>query len=353
MRRRACGAAGEGVFVSDPTEANAASPSSPEASPRRIGAPIAVAAAIVAIVVAVIATTPFWAPSVMHLLPWGQAERKPQAPTPDPALAAARAVASREAATNQQLNQRIAALEAKPVPDVSSLQQRVAALEAKPPPDLSGVQQQLAALDKTTADLGQKIAALDKAEQQQTAGDPKATALALALLQIRGAIEVGRPFEAEYQALVVLARDHPDIAAAAAPLADAAQSGVASRAVLTERLRQLAPQIATARPPPRATLKSQIVARLRSLVTIRRIEGADETPAEVAVGEAQHDMAAGDLAGAVAALDKLDGPAAAAAEPWLKMAKARLAVDASLRQVQAALTASLGEAAPVSGQGGG
>jgi hypothetical protein len=353
MRRRVRGAAGEGVLVSEPDEAaNAAPPAPPEASSRRVGGSIAVAAAIVVIVVAIIATTPFWAPSVIRLLPWGQAEQKPQSTAPDPALAAARAEASREAATIQQLNQRIAALEAKPAPDTSGLQQRLAALEAKPAPDLSSIRQQLTELDKATADLGQQIAALGKAEQQQTAGDPKATALVLAALQIRGAIEVGRPFVPEYQALVALSRDHPDIAAAAAPLADAAETGVASRAVLTERLRQLAPQIATARPPPKKTLKSEIVARLRALVTIRRIDGVDETPAEAAVSEAQNDMASGDLAGAIAALDKLDGPAKSAAEPWLKMAKARLTVETALRQVQVALTASLGGAAPASGQGG-
>jgi len=345
--------------VSDPAEpieaANAAPPPPSEASPKSprqpIGGAIAVTAAIVIIILALVAATPFWAPQIMHLLPWGQAEQKPQAPAAaDPALAAARAEASRQAATIQQLNQRIAALEAKPPPD-TSLQQRVAALEAKPPPDLSSIRQQLTELDKTTADLGQQIAALGKAEQQQVAGDPNATALALTALQIRGAVEVGRPFAPEYRALVALSSDHPDIAAAAAPLADAAETGVASRAVLTERLRQLAPEIATARSPAKNTFKSQIVARLRSLVTIRRVDGTAETAAEAAVGEAQNDMASGDLAGAIAALDKLDGPAKAAAEPWLKTAKARLAVETALRQVQVALTTSLGHAAP-SGQGG-
>lgn len=341
--------------MSEPAEAEPAAPVPPPAAPSRhigMGMVGAAAALVVVVVVAAIAATPFWAPPVIHLLPWGQAEDKPRAPASDPALATARAEASREAAAVQQLSQRVAALESRPAPDVLPLQQRVAALEAKPPPDLSAIQQQLTALDKTTADLSQKIAALDKAEQQQNAGDPKAMALTLALLQIRGAIEAGRPFEPEYQAFVTLSRDRPDIAAAITPLGEAAQHGVASRAVLSERLRQLAPRIANARPPPNNTLKSQVVARLRSLVTIRRIEGADETPAEAAVSEAQDDVAGGDLAGAIAALDRLDGPAKTAAEPWLKMAKTRLAVETALRQAQAALTASLGSAAPPAGQGG-
>lgn len=305
--------------------------------------------AVVAIVIAALATTPFWAPQIMRLLPWGAAAEKSQPTAPNPTATEA----SRNAATVQQLTQRVAALEAKPASDQSGLQQRVAALEGRPAPDLSNVQQRLAALDKTTADLGQKIAALDKTEQQQQAADPNITALTLVLLQIRDAVETGRPFDAEYQALVALSRDHPDIATAAAPLADPARTGVASRAALIERLRQLAPLIATARPPPKSGWKSQVVARLRSLVTIRRVEGDDRTPAEAAVGEAQSNLASGDLPGAITALDKLDGASKTAAEPWLKTAKARLAVETALRQVQMALTAALGSGAPrLSGQGG-
>jgi hypothetical protein len=172
--------------------------------------------------------------------------------------------------------------------------------------------------------LNDKVAALDKATREKPATDPNITAIALVLLQIRDAVETGHPFDAEYQALVVLAREHPEIAAAAAPLDGPAASGVASRAALTERLRQLAPQIATAKPPPKATWKSQIVARLRSLVTVRRIEGADQTPAEGAVGAAQRAVASGDLAGAIVAAESLPEAPRAAAADWAKAARARL-----------------------------
>lgn len=324
----------------------------PEARPRRRpGAAVLVAVAAVLIIVGAVLVSPFWAPEVMRALPWGRtAAAKPPATAAE--LAALKAEAGRGAAAVQQLSQRITALEARPAPDLSPIQQQLAALQAKSTPDLSGVQQKLAALDKTTADLGDKVAAIGKAERQQAAADPKA-AMALVLLQIREAVDVGRPFGAEYQALVLLAHDQPDIAAAAQPLAGPAQTGVASRAALIERLRQLAPQIATAHPPPTDTLKSRVVARLRSLVTIRRIDGDNQTPAEAAVSTAQDDVAKGDLAGAVAGLDKLDGPSKAAAEPWIKMAKARLAAETALRQVEMVLTTSLGGPAPVSGGQGG
>jgi hypothetical protein len=165
-------------------------------------------------------------------------------------------------------------------------------------------------------------------------------------LQVREAVDLGRPFGAEYQALLALAADRRELVAAAAPLAGPAESGVASRAVLAERLRQLAPQITTAKTAESPGWTAQITARLRGLVTIRRVAGGDQSPAEAAVGDAQHDLAAGDLAGAVAALDRLESTHLTVAEPWLKMAKDRLAVEAALRQLQTAVAASLGAAVP-------
>jgi hypothetical protein len=314
------------------------------AAPRRAAVSPRLIAAAVLIVVLAIAATPFWAPPVIQALPWGQAAppvqaRAPAAPAPsargetapDPGVAAIKAQAAQSAAAVQLLGQRLAALESKPPPDLGPIQQQLAA-----------VAKANAELTKANAELATTVAALQKAAQSQPAADPNKAALALALLQIREAVEVARPFDAEYRALVALARDHPEIAAAAKPLAEPAASGVASRAALVDRLRQSAPEIATAKPPPKPGWKSQIVARLRSLVTIRRLDGDARNPAEAAVATAQRDMATGDLAGAVEALSALSGPSRDAAEPWLRIARQRLAVETALRQVAAAVTVVLG-----------
>jgi hypothetical protein len=330
--------------MSEPGEEITAPPETPEppsaVERSRVGAPVLIAAAAAAaIVIGALAATPFWAPSIMQILPWGApvAQPQPAAPaTPDLAMAALKTQVSQNAAMLQQLGQRLATLEAKAPP---------------PPPDLWPIQQHLAVLDKSIADLTQSVAALDKTAAARPAADPKNTAIALVLLQIHDAIDIGHPFSAEYQALVALAHGDTDITAAAAPLAGPAASGVASRSVLAERLRQLAPQIATAKPPPKPGWKSQIVAQLRSLVTIRRIEGGEQTPAETAVSSARQAMASGDLAGAVDALDRLDGASRETAQPWLQMAKQRLAVETALRQVETALATALGNAAPAAGKG--
>jgi len=303
--------------------------------PRRAGRATVAAAAVLVLIVAAIGTMPFWAPQVMQLLPWGAAAPKPQPapppsiaqapPTPDPAIAALKAQAAQNAAALQALGQ------------------QVAALAAKPPPDLGPLQQQIAALSASVADLSQKLAALDKAARAAPADD---TALVLVLLQIEEAVEIARPFAAEYQALVTLSRGHSDIAAAAAPLAGPAAAGVASRAALTARLHQLAPQIAAAQPPVKSGWRSQVVARLRSLVTIRRIDGAGQSPAEAAVSAAERDLAGGNLDAAIGALSGLSGANLAAARPWLDSARQRLLVETTLRQVTILVTAELGGAPP-------
>jgi hypothetical protein len=210
----------------------------------------------------------------------------------------------------------------------------------------------------TAADLATRVEAVEKAVRSQTAGDPTDIALVLALLQIRDAVEAGRPFAAAYEALVALARARPEIAAAAAPLAEPATAGLAGRPVLANRLRELAGAIAPASASENAPGNAiaaepdwadQAMARLRGLVTIRRI---DETghqqvgggPA-AAVNAALSARASGDLEGAVGALDALAGASAEAARPWLRMAKERLAAEAALQRIEALLVARLGNPA--------
>jgi uroporphyrinogen-III synthase len=70
---------------------------------------------------------------------------------------------------------------------------------------------------------------------------------------------------------------------------------------------------------------------LMRLITVRPVgadvEG-DDPAARVARAEAK--LAGGDLAGAIAELEGLEGAAAAAAAPWLEQARARLVAEQAL-----------------------
>jgi len=159
---------------------------------------------------------------------------------------------------------------------------------------------------------------------------------------MREAIEQARPSPTEFDAFIKLASGS-DLAAAAEPLAEPARKGVASRAVLVKGLAGLADRMAVASEPAvKSDWREQTLARLRGLVTIRRIDGSSHTGFEGAVSTAQAALGRGDLAGAVAALGSLTGADAEAARPWLLMARERLAAEAALDHVQELLTQRLG-----------
>ncbi|MBV9967105.1 MAG: hypothetical protein JO008_15565 [Alphaproteobacteria bacterium] len=346
-----------------PTDPPATQRPAPLLSGRRGAIAIGIATALIVFGLLVM-TGPFWAPAVLPLLTGGGPK------SPEPALAdrlaqveaverdnqqkANQAIAAAQKNVgdiNAQIERRIAALESKSAAspaDIAELRQQVKALESRPtpsPPDLDDIRQQLQQLAAATGDLKNRVAAVEKNEPAQGTTDPTDTALLLAVLQMREAIETARPFVVEYDALAALAKSRPEIAAAAAPLADAAKSGVASRAVLIERLRAVASAITAAKASPAPDdWGGRAWAQLRGLVTIRRVDGAGQSAPEAAVGTAERSLAAGDLTGAVAALDALTGPAAEAARPWLQMARQRLAVETALHQVEMPLIARLGTA---------
>ena len=288
------------------------------------------------LVIALVATGPLWAP----LLPWA-AEI---APPPD-------ARTTRVEAPPPPQRQ---PAEAAASPGLPELDRRVAALEARsaaPASDVAEIRREVARLTVSSAELATRIEAVDKAVHSQAAGDPTDLALVLALLQVRDAIEAGRPFAAAYEALAALAQARPEIAASAAPLAEPATAGLPGRVVLANRLRELTDAIASAKAPAKADAEASDWAeeawrRLVGLVTIRRIDGVGQDQAgtgpAAAVNVALQALAGGDLEVAVGALDKLTGAPAEAARPWLRMAKDRLAAEAALQRIEALLVARLG-----------
>jgi hypothetical protein len=338
--------------------------------------------AVVILIVAGVGLSPFWAPDVAPLLPWGAgpgpagedyaalaarvtaAEKRPVPPSvdADATKSALGALGRRVEQIETEVNARLAKFDqleatvAKTRAGLQQLDQRLGAAEtqsssraASATAELQKLQQELSRLGSVAADLANRLPALEQQMQSQSVAERTDAALAVVLLQIREAVDQARPFPAEYNALKALARD-PDLVASAEPLAETAQSGVPSRAVLSKRLSELAGQVATAtEPPPESDWGAQTLARLRALVTIRRIDGASQTGPEAAVSGAQAALARGDLAGAVAALDPLTGANAEAARSWLRMARERLVVETALDRLRQLLGARLGSnrAAPV------
>jgi hypothetical protein len=356
---------------------------------------------LLVLVLAGVALSPFWAPQIEPIFPWGEnrddytslaarvaaIEARPVAPSKG--IDAVQSAVSELARRVDQLDSRVAALEKRPAPAVpdtdalnsalSALGRRVDQLEAAGKPDIGpitaemqqlerrlaaiesqsasrmasdtaaskDIQQELSRLGKAEGDLADRVAALDREAQSQNQAELRADGtLALLLGQMREAIEQARPFPAEFDTFIKLARG-ADLAAAAGPLAEPARNGVASRAVLVKGLAELAGRMAAAsEPAAKSDWREQTLARLRGLVTIRRIDGSSHGGSDGVgdrpVGAAQAALARGDLAGAVAALEPLTGADAEAARPWLLMARQRLAAETALDHVQELLTERLG-----------
>ena len=348
----------------EPTESETTPPSG---SPARSALWLAAA---LALVIAGVALSPFWAPAIAPLLPWGgepdvsakywaalatrldAIEKRPAPQIPDlsPIASAASALARRvdqlEAARNP--NQETEATVAANKKGLQQLEQRLAAIETQSASrtvgadaEMQKLQQEVAKLGPAAADLGNRLSTTERQLQALGGAGRTDAALLVALLQMREAVEQARPFPAEYAAFTALAHDQPDLVAAAEPLAHPARDGVPGRLALSTRLAEVAGRIADATPPPEADWGSQALARLRALVTIRRVEGASENGPEAAVSAAERGLARGDLGDAVAQLDRLSGANAEAAAPWLRMARQRLAVETAFMHIQELLAARL------------
>jgi hypothetical protein len=327
--------------------------------------------ALLLLVVAGVALSPFWAPAIRPLLPWG-AKSAPTATNdaglaarvtalearPAPAIVDLDPVRSALAAQAQRIDRLQAALatqhqdQAAVAADKIALQQatqQMAAIEAQTASKIAEsakLEQELARFSTAANDVDDRLLALERRVSAQGSTDRTGTALLLAVLQMREAIEAARPFPAAYDTFKGLAHDDPALLTGAAPLAGAARAGVASQAVLRQRLDDFSNEIARAsKPTGKRQWWEQALDSIRQLVTIRRIGVAAHAGPGEAVGTAQSALAAGNLAAAVAALGSLDGADAEMAQPWLRLARDRLAAEAALRHLQELLATRLGAAA--------
>lgn len=326
--------------------------------------------ALLLLAIAGIASSPFWARAVAPLLPWsGQPatseedfaslaarldaiEKRPVPPTPDlsainsAAGALARRVDQLETArnTDRQTDAAVAAIKT----ELQQLEERLSVLEAQSASRASNeaaefekLRQELAKVGNISIDLADRLSAT---ERRVGAGTARTSgALLAALLRMREAVEAARPFATEYDAFIALTHDQPDLIATAQQLAGVAQSGVPSRAVLSDQLGKLSGRIAPAAASPVGSdLGAQALAWLHSLVTVRRVDGASQTGQEPAMTVAEAALARGDLSGAVSALETLQDPKNEGIQSWLRTARHRLAAEAALGHLQELLVSRLG-----------
>lgn len=223
---------------------------------------------------------------------------------------------------------------------VSAFEKRVAAIESRP--GAAGVSQE--AIDNSLDPLAARVAAIEsrlagvaKAQSEVNVSN-RATALALALYNLRRAVNEGKPFAVELNAVADMSPVPLDLAA----LQASPDRGVPSLEQLKADFRKAAnATIDTENQPADDSLASELWSKAKSFVRVRRKGDVPGDSTAAILARAEHRLEAGDLAAAIGEAGQLQGPAAQAVSPWLAGAKARLAADQALSKVEAQLLTAL------------
>lgn len=249
------------------------------------------------------------------------------------------------AAAQRTAAQTPAAAPAAPAIDMAAVEARVAALLAPQGSRIEAATGRIRSLDEeikaaaaATRTLGDKVTALEASRTQ--AGDAgRRAALVVGLSSLRAAIDRGQSFAAELKSAAALGLP----AEAVRSLEAHAERGLPTSAVLAQRFSALVPALLRAAPSRTTdgTLLDRLTATAQNLVRVRPVGEAagDDVPTAVARSEAK--LRRGDIAGALADIDRLPEPVRALAASWTAEARARVAAETTLRRLTLDATAAL------------
>ncbi len=188
------------------------------------------------------------------------------------------------------------------------------------------------AVSAARAEIGATAETLRAEIDQVTLSTGPTQAFALAVSQLQEASRTGAPFPAAQATVQALAATDPALMTLVTPLAGPAAEGVPTAARLSSRFDATAETIRRAVAENRdGSWIDRSLSTVTSVVTIRRTSGEASGDSLDAVLDRTADrLEAGNVAGAIEALDALDGPAADAAAGWLADARDRVALDTAV-----------------------
>jgi hypothetical protein len=263
-------------------------------------------------------------------------------------LATQLAAPSREAT----LEARLAALEAaraSPPPTADSTLARIQALERRvnETPAPGSADQTPAASDHRDIEaLTARVATLEQrqSDARTTPASDRAVRLGLATMQLRMAVERGSPFPAELEAVSRLIDDPSGLA----PLKAMADTGLPTPGGLAQTLSKLTPAMLQAALPGghEGGVLGRLEAGAERLVRIQRIDEAPGDDPAAVIARADVKATRGDIAGALAEIDKLPDKVRAPASGWISTARARIAALDAARRLSTQALQALGPLAP-------
>jgi len=187
------------------------------------------------------------------------------------------------------------------------------------------------------------LAGLQSEGARQEAAAIDAISLTLAASQLRRDIDRGEPYRDALTTLESISRDDVELEAVVKRLSLDADAGVASLAELVFSFDATAVAILDNAPEDaESTIVDQILDRARRVVRVRRV-GTDLPPDSIdgRLSRVEFRLREGDVAGAVAILDLLEGGAAEAARSWVVRAKSYVEIGAALETIEAQALARL------------
>ncbi len=211
---------------------------------------------------------------------------------------------------------------------------------------------ELGALSATAEALGRRLdqadgrlAALESLEQQvqelRAIRQSDQAGIVTDYHSLKAAIDGSKAYGAELDVLRARLENRQDLLDILEPLQKGAAGGIASFSDLRSAFGETARQVVVAGAgDPEGGLMSEIMRRLAQVVTIRPTgeEVVGQAPSAF-VARAEALLDAGDLGGAIAELNQLEGEPKTQVDPWLEKATARLHADEALAALAAQLIA--------------
>jgi hypothetical protein len=211
-------------------------------------------------------------------------------------------------------------------------------------------------VEKAIQPVTEKISSIEKdlgsvvASEDARKANAERIVLSLQLANLKRVLDRGQPYASELEDVKKVAGDAIDVSALEAH----AGQGVANARDLTRRFQDVAYQIINADTADKdASVMDRLLAGAKSIVQVRRTDDATAKAdgPEAAVARIERELKQGNLAKALAEVEKLPDSGKQAAKGWIGELRARASVDKAIAAVEDQLKASLGGAKPAPKEG--
>ncbi len=238
------------------------------------------------------------------------------------------------AAVVEELNRRVGQLEA--AIDTN----RIAAKES-----VNRVTSEQTHLTSQVERMQERLQTVESVQKKRENAGLESRLKVIAISQLAAVLSSNAPYEEPLRTLKSLANDDSDIAALAESLAPYADTGIPTIAQLQKDYETVAREAVQAQVELEGDgWVDKTLNRLIALVSVRTVgDGEAGDPVDAAVAAAESRLDAGDLEGAIKALETIEGAAKSKVSDWLATAKARLAAERAMTRLNARATSALGE----------